>query len=308
MRYDRDMEIRRRDRPRGDWVGRGEYGEAYEAPDEGRFHGYSMGYGGGALRSRGSFQADQLRSGLNPVDEFEFEWGDGYVGGRGYGGTNYDLQHGYRIGGTPRYTQSEEPPSPRAFSSPAARGGYSWSEYETGEQLYGPARYGYGPYHERLARKRRSDDEIRENVEEALFYDTWVDADQIQVQVEEGIVTLSGTLPSYDEVRYATDDTWDIDGVRGVRSELKVRERRERYGGRPADEDAANEEERGKGTRREPGAEPREGTEPKGRTRGRRQASAKDEKSAKRSESGASGSRGSRARKAGAGKASEKKE
>src|SRR5690606_13097933 len=228
-------------RGRGAWQGRGEYGEAYEAPYRAGFHGYGMGYSGGALRSRGSFQAGQLRSGQNPADEFEFQWGEGYVGGRGYGGTNYDYEHGYLTGGTPRYgyRPPDQVPPPRRESSPATRGGYSWSEElasqaRHGGELHGPARYGYGPYYERLQRQRRSDEEIRADVEEALFYDTWVDADRIEVSVENGIVTLRGTLPNYDEIRYATDDAWDVDGVRGVRTELKVsREERAEAGGAP---------------------------------------------------------------------------
>jgi hypothetical protein len=93
-----------------------------------------------------------------------------------------------------------------------------------GEGLYGPSRYGLGPYHERLRKRRRSDAELREQVEEALFYDTWVDAEAVTVEVKDGVVTLSGELPSYEEVRYATDDAWDVDGVVGVRSDLTVRE------------------------------------------------------------------------------------
>jgi osmotically-inducible protein OsmY len=90
--------------------------------------------------------------------------------------------------------------------------------------IYGPARYGLGPYWERLQRNRRPDAELKKDVEEALFYDTWVDSEAIDVSVREGVVTLRGELPDYDEVRYATDDAWDVDGVRGVRSELNVRE------------------------------------------------------------------------------------
>ena len=89
--------------------------------------------------------------------------------------------------------------------------------------LYGPGRYGLGPYHQRLRQRRRPDDELREEVEEALFYDTWVDAEAIAVSVQDGVVTLRGELPSFEEVRYATDDAWDVDGVIGVRSELSVR-------------------------------------------------------------------------------------
>ncbi|HEX7049041.1 MAG TPA: BON domain-containing protein [Longimicrobiales bacterium] len=232
MPSDREMEYGRARSGRGakeQRIGRGEYGPVYEAPYRAGFHPYGMGYLGGSLRSRGSYEAGQLRSGLNPHDEFEFEWGGGYIGGRGYGGTNYDLEHGYRTGvaapsGRGRTAEGEAPP---ATAGAPARVGTPWSRgagRRTRGEPYGPARYGYGPYHERLRRRRRSDDELRKEVEEALFYDTWVDADRIQVTVDDGVVTLRGTLPSYDEVRYATDDAWDVDGVRGVRTELEVRE------------------------------------------------------------------------------------
>ena len=88
--------------------------------------------------------------------------------------------------------------------------------------VYGPARYGLGPYHQRLRNRRRPDDEVRKEVEDALFYDTWVDAEAITVEVQDGVVTLRGELPDYHEVRYATDDTWDVDGVRGVHCQLTV--------------------------------------------------------------------------------------
>jgi hypothetical protein len=171
-----------------------------------------------------------------------FQWGDGYVGGRGYGGTNYDLSHGYRLG-TPRHenknvsqhaaggTGTQAPTESTTKGAP--RGGYEWGEeyrahveQEHTDEQFGPSRYGHGPYHERLRRQRRSDSEILKDVEDTLFYDTWVDADAIKVSVENGIVRLGGTLVSYEEVRYATDDAWEVEGVRGVRSELEVNESR----------------------------------------------------------------------------------
>ncbi|HEX2205917.1 MAG TPA: BON domain-containing protein [Longimicrobium sp.] len=91
-----------------------------------------------------------------------------------------------------------------------------------GGALYGPARYGLGPYYRRLHQRTRPDDELKADVEEALFYDTWVDAEAITVEVSGGVVTLRGDLPDHDEVRFATDDAWDVEGVRGVRSELRV--------------------------------------------------------------------------------------
>ncbi|HST61334.1 MAG TPA: BON domain-containing protein [Longimicrobium sp.] len=94
-------------------------------------------------------------------------------------------------------------------------------EWESGP-VHGPARYGLGPYHQRLRTRRRPDEEVRKDVEDALFYDTWVDAEAITVEVKEGVVTLTGELPDYQEVRYATDDAWDVDGVRGVHCQLRV--------------------------------------------------------------------------------------
>lgn len=95
---------------------------------------------------------------------------------------------------------------------------------EQADEVWGPRRYGLGPYHARLHTRRRPDDEVKHDVEEALFYDTWVDAEAIEVEVRDGVVTLRGRLPDYQEVRFATDDAWDVDGVRGVRTELEVRE------------------------------------------------------------------------------------
>ena len=119
----------------------------------------------------------------------------------------YRPEHPYRSDDEWRSPRGREAPAPPAM-----------------HDLHGPARYGLGPYHERLRRRRRSDEDLRDDVEDALFYDTWVDADAISVEVREGIVTLRGELPSYDEVRYAMDDAWDIEGVLGVRTELRVAE------------------------------------------------------------------------------------
>lgn len=231
------------------------YGGEYESPWYGAGQGrdFPPGYGGGTLRSRGSYQQGARRSG---PERDEFEWGGGYVGGRGYGGTNFDYEHGYRtavarVSGAsqraPGVGEAAQRDRDRGTSA-STRGGYEWGEEvsaRTGEP-YGPARYGLGPYYQRVQRSRRHDDEIREEVEESLFYDTWVDADAITVTVADGVVTLEGTLPNYEEIRFATEDAWDVDGVRGVRTELRV-EGQPRRSGRSAsrERDDRAEEERG---------------------------------------------------------------
>ena len=94
-------------------------------------------------------------------------------------------------------------------------------------RLYGPERYGraeHGPYHDRVSARSYEDAELRHDVEEALFHDTWVDSGRVRVEVERGVVTLRGALRSYEEIRYACDDAWDVPGVRGVRCELAAEE------------------------------------------------------------------------------------
>jgi hypothetical protein len=168
-----------------------------------------------------------------------------YDGGfrRGYGGgaMEYDraaaAREAHTLGGFgPEWERQARADSDADFRPPRGRGGGEpaprprgegapWNEgmpWDDGGMLNGPARYGLGPYHRRLEKRRRPDDELKHDVEVALFYDTWVDAEAITVEVRDGVVSLRGELPDHDEVRYATDDAWDVDGVRGVRSELRV--------------------------------------------------------------------------------------
>lgn len=136
----------------------------------------------------------------------------------GYGrGLGPEWQRRARVG---RYDGDFRPPHGLGGGEPDPRlpgEGAPW-----GETMNGPARYGLGPYYRRLEQRRRPDDELKHDVEEALFYDTWVDAEAVTVDVRDGVVTLRGDLPDHDEVRYATDDAWDVEGVRGVRCELRV--------------------------------------------------------------------------------------
>jgi hypothetical protein len=137
-------------------------------------------------------------------------------------------------GGEPSLLATDETPTIKSLRHVYGTTGqrhHSRSFYVTQAQvlgrIYGPQRYaqaGPGPYEERVRTRRYDDTEIRHAVDEALFHDTWVDADRITIEVDRGIVTLRGALRSYEELRYACDDAWDVPGVRGVRSELTVEE------------------------------------------------------------------------------------
>lgn len=69
------------------------------------------------------------------------------------------------------------------------------------------------------------DDLIRSAVRQNFVEDTWLDARDIDIQVENGVVTLTGEVRGHLEARYAWDDAWETDGVRGVFSRIEVRER-----------------------------------------------------------------------------------
>lgn len=68
---------------------------------------------------------------------------------------------------------------------------------------------------------RRSDERIREDVCERLCDDPDIDASDVEVRVEQGEVTLTGTVPTRDEKR-RSEDTAEVTGVQNVRNLLRV--------------------------------------------------------------------------------------
>lgn len=69
---------------------------------------------------------------------------------------------------------------------------------------------------------QRSDERIYEDVCEALTLHDWIDAREIQVSVEDGEVTLEGTVDSR-WIKHVTEDLADeILGVREIHNRLRV--------------------------------------------------------------------------------------
>jgi osmotically-inducible protein OsmY len=69
---------------------------------------------------------------------------------------------------------------------------------------------------------RRSDERILEDVCEGLSEDNDVDASDIEVSVEDCVVTLSGSVHSREEKRRAENVIAGLQGVQDVRNELRV--------------------------------------------------------------------------------------
>lgn len=69
----------------------------------------------------------------------------------------------------------------------------------------------------------RSDDKIKDDVEERLYHDSYIDATDIEVSVSEGEVTLSGTVDDKQTKRRAEDCADAVSGVKDVSNHLKVK-------------------------------------------------------------------------------------
>lgn len=68
----------------------------------------------------------------------------------------------------------------------------------------------------------RNDEIIQERIVEQFAWDPQVDASKITVTVDEGMVTLKGTVENFRTRQLAALDAWSVGGVRDVRNDIMV--------------------------------------------------------------------------------------
>lgn len=78
------------------------------------------------------------------------------------------------------------------------------------------------PWANQAARANKSDNSIREEVQDTLGHCPSLDGDQIAVQVRERTVTLTGNVACWENRRLAGDAAWSVSGVDDVVNELQV--------------------------------------------------------------------------------------
>jgi hypothetical protein len=183
------------DRERG-WIEpryeRGEYGR--EGWDEGR-------YG----RERGG----EYRG--------EYEARGGWITSRGRG------EYGQERNERPEYREGREQRDWRREGQWGGYGGYAGGgSYIGGLGTYGErGRYvGRGP-----KTYQRSDDRIREDVNERLTVHPDIDATDIDVQVKNGEVYLTGNVEHREMKRMAEDVAENVSGVKEVHNQLRIQPR-----------------------------------------------------------------------------------
>lgn len=69
----------------------------------------------------------------------------------------------------------------------------------------------------------RTNEEIKKDVVDQLYWDGRIDASNVKVEVSEGEVVLTGSVPNYTAYQAAHDDAWAMSGVRNVRNDLTIK-------------------------------------------------------------------------------------
>jgi osmotically-inducible protein OsmY len=167
----------------------------------------------------------------------EQQWG-GYGGQGGYGqggfgqGSYGQGQGSYGQGGYYQGGYGQQNWGQGGYGGGTYGQGYGQSSYGQGEQErgFGPRAVGYSSTTYIIGRftgrgpknYRRSDDRIREEVNEELTRHPEIDASEVEVQVEKGEVTLTGKVEDRHQKRLAEDIAERCSGVNDVHNQLKV--------------------------------------------------------------------------------------
>lgn len=68
----------------------------------------------------------------------------------------------------------------------------------------------------------RSDEQIKKDVVDNLYWDVRVDASKVNVEVTDGEVFLKGTVPNYAAYWASEDDSWTVPEILKVNNQLTV--------------------------------------------------------------------------------------
>ena len=192
-----------------------------ERDDERRWGGGARGWGGADAADRDwarqwGYVEGREREPRSRQDRWSERGGGSWTRESGYGGEGYGGE-GY---GRDRYA-GERYYEPRwGWGDPSAWGAErrpDWPE----RARFGET--GTGPHAGRGPRGyQRADERIREDVCDRLCEHGYVDASLIEVTVQNGEVTLVGTVSERPEKRMAEDAAESVPGVREVHNQLRV--------------------------------------------------------------------------------------
>jgi osmotically-inducible protein OsmY len=195
-----------RDGPRQSYAQQSEQGHRHYTSSE---YGYGSGQQGDTTPPQPYFTGQQQSWEVPPVRGAPgSSYGASYGGGTFGSGYGEDYrEHGYTAGG-----------QHRGFLEKAGDEIASWFGDDDAARRREQDHRGRGPQD-----YTRSDERIREDANDRLTDDPRVDASAISVTVENGEITLNGTVSGRDQKRRAEDVVDHISGVKHVQNNLRVR-------------------------------------------------------------------------------------
>ena len=177
---------------------------------------------------QGPYSPEQGRSEprpMRPPEGYGDEGSDWHQGSGGYWGQG--AGGGQGIGGSGSWRQEQPGDWGGQISSQGYGHGPSW-QGSRGTGYSAAGSWMAGPHSGRGPQGyQRSDARIEEDICEHLTHHGMLDATGIQVRVENGEVTLAGTVESRQAKRLAEDILDSISGVRDIHNQLRVQRDRE---------------------------------------------------------------------------------
>jgi osmotically-inducible protein OsmY len=144
----------------------------------------------------------------------------GGLGGSNYGGSQYS---GYRDSGSRNREYGRGDSDERSWWDRTKDEVSSWFGDEDAERRRDRERNQSGQYRGKGPRNySRSDERIKEDVNDRLSDDPFIDASEIDVTVNSGEVTLTGTVDHRSTKRRAEDIAEAVSGVKNVENRIRV--------------------------------------------------------------------------------------
>jgi osmotically-inducible protein OsmY len=231
-RFGMEMGSGRRDREdygyRGGEFGGGRYdreGDIYRGGNQGMYGSQGM------YRNQNMYGSQGMNQGFGGGrdDYSRSNYGERFYGraGRDYG-RDRDFESGMGWGRERDYEQEQgwrNAPARGMFGGNTERGGFFGSGERSGMFDRGERERGsmFGGFHRGRGPRnyQRSDERISDEIHQILTFHPEIDATDIEIVVEQGVVTLKGNVDNRQTKRMAEDIVEDVYGVREVRNELR---------------------------------------------------------------------------------------
>jgi osmotically-inducible protein OsmY len=215
-----------------------DYGNPRRYPDRDRFQRERQEMGGQGYRGRDDWGEQTYGEDWNTRRSFGRNYGDEWsrrdYGGRGYG-RDYGRDYASRDYGSD--WDRRDAGSEWGSRDEGERGWWDRTKDEV-RSWFGDTEAEYRRQADHRGRGprgyTRSDERIREDVNDWLMEDRYIDASDIEVTVVAGEVTLTGTVESRDTMWRAENLAADVLGVKDVHNRLRTRSRQS-YGTTPSE-------------------------------------------------------------------------